>query len=83
MLAIARRHGASNVRVFGSVARGTERSDSDIDLLVHVASVAGLLTIERLQRDLEAVLRAPVDVIPDEGLRVSVQTDIDREAVEL
>ena len=56
ILAIARQHGASNVRVFGSVARGESGPDSDIDILVDLEPGRSLLDHAQLQIDLEALL---------------------------
>ena len=61
----AARHGASNVRVFGSVATGTADEDSDIDLLVALAADRTYLDVEKLQIDLEALLHRRVDVITE------------------
>lgn len=61
---VAARHGASNVRVFGSVARGDEREDSDIDLLVDLDEDADLFSLVRLERELSELLGVDVDVIP-------------------
>ena len=55
---IAARHGASNLRVFGSVARGEERPDSDIDLLVDLAEERGFRDYLALAEDLERLLLA-------------------------
>lgn len=66
ILRIAARHGARNVRVFGSVARGEAGPQSDIDFLVEVTpDLRGLEyfgALEELRRDLEALLGHPVDV---------------------
>ncbi|MBW3605624.1 MAG: helix-turn-helix domain-containing protein [Actinobacteria bacterium] len=61
---IAARHGASNVRVFGSAARGEEREGSDIDLLVDLDEDADLFSLVRLERELSELLGVDVDVIP-------------------
>jgi predicted nucleotidyltransferase len=66
---VAARHGLSNVRVFGSVARGEDHEGSDVDLLVDVPAGMGLLGLARAQRDLEEVLRAPVDLVPAGDLK--------------
>ena len=77
---IAGSYGATNIRVFGSVARGEDRAGSDVDLLVDLPVGTGLFTLGRLRRDLERLLRARVDVIPDDGLparaRVNVESDL-------
>ena len=62
ILELARAHGARNVRVFGSAARGTDREGSDIDLLVDVDEGATLFTLTGLEQELTALLGLPVDV---------------------
>lgn len=62
--------GGRNVRVFGSVATGAERADSDIDLLADLSAAdLSLLDIERLQARLADALGVAVDLTPDSGLR--------------
>ena len=73
----------SNVRVFGSVARGQDRSDSDVDLLVDLSPGVSLFTLARLQRELEQLLSARVDLIPDDGLKPAGEGTIHTEAVAL
>ena len=80
---IARKHGATNVRVFGSVARGTDNSDSDIDLLVDLAPGTGLLTLARLEFELGELLGAKVDVSPARSLRDNLAEQVKSEAVPL
>jgi hypothetical protein len=80
---IAERHGARDVRIFGSVARGTERPDSDIDLLVELPTGTGLFALGGLRRELEDLLQARVDVVPADGLKPEVRARIDRELVSL
>ena len=65
ILGIAARHGARNVRVFGSVARGEDRPASDLDLLVDMETDRSLLDLVALQQDLEALLQRNVDVVTD------------------
>jgi predicted nucleotidyltransferase len=69
ILDLARKYGAENVRVFGSVARGTERPDSDIDLLVHMQPRRSLLDMGGLLMDLRDLLGVEVDLVSDGGLR--------------
>lgn len=76
-------YGASNVRVFGSVARGDERPDSDIDLLLDLREGTGLFTLGRLRRDLEDLLAARVDVLPADGLKPDVRIAVEPELVVL
>lgn len=78
---VAARHGASNVRLFGSVARGEEEPDSDIDLVVDVPETISLLELIALRRELTELLDAPVDVVPVRSLRPDVAAAIEREAI--
>lgn len=72
ILEICRRHGASSPRVFGSVARGEDRFDSDIDLLVEMETGRTLLDLERLQIELSERLSVPVDVGTEQMLKGGV-----------
>jgi predicted nucleotidyltransferase len=83
VLEIADRHGATNLRVFGSVARGDEDADSDIDVLVDLPPDAGLFTLLRLKDDLERVLETRVDVIPADSLRPEVRARVVEDVVAL
>jgi predicted nucleotidyltransferase len=62
VLRIAQDYGASNVRVFGSAARGTDSEGSDVDLLVDVDEAATLFTLAGLEQALEELLGVQVDV---------------------
>jgi len=64
ILALAKMHGATNVRVFGSVARGEDHSDSDIDFLVDYPDVSKLHTVTQLLIAIEDLLNEKVDVSP-------------------
>jgi predicted nucleotidyltransferase len=82
---LAARHGARGVRVFGSVARGEARPDSDLDVLVEMEQ-RGMLEQAGLQGDLEELLRCPVHVATTCGLRYareSTRKQIEREAIPL
>jgi predicted nucleotidyltransferase/DNA-binding XRE family transcriptional regulator len=83
ILALVADCGARDVRIFGSVARGTERADSDIDLLVDLPSDTGLFTLARLRRGLEDLLGARVDVVPAEGLKAEARARVFSDAVAL
>lgn len=83
ILAIARRHGASNVRVFGSVARREASPDSDIDILVDLELGRSLLDHAQLQIDLEALLGRKVDVVTARGLRPRLRDRVLQEAIPL
>jgi len=81
--AIAASYGAGHVRVFGSVARGTEDGDSDVDLLMDLPDNMGLFTLGRLRRDLEDLLGARVDVVPEAGLKAEARPEIGADLVAL
>jgi uncharacterized protein len=83
VLAIVALHGASNVRVFGSVARGEDTSESDIDLLVDLAPGTGLVSLGGLERELERTLGVAVDVVPSDSLRPKLQAEVEAEAIPL
>src|SRR3984885_4690372 len=69
VMAIASRHHASRVRLFGSAARGDDRPDSDIDLLVDFDEDSSLFDLMRMSRELEALLGRAVDVVSSGGLK--------------
>jgi uncharacterized protein len=76
ILRIAAKYGASNVRVFGSVARGEAGPDSDIDLLVDFDEGVTLLDHAGLIIDLERLLGCKVDVASEDGLKPRVRERI-------
>jgi len=80
ILAIAARNGADNVRVFGSVARGENRPDSDIDFLVNLEAGRSLLDLARLLRELQSLLGTKVDVVTEAGLRARIKDQVLQEA---
>lgn len=69
VLALARRHRATDVRVFGSIARHEDVSGSDIDLLVRFTSGADLFDLADLTTALEELTGLRVDVVSERGLR--------------
>jgi predicted nucleotidyltransferase/predicted XRE-type DNA-binding protein len=83
VLTVLKRYGATNPRVFGSVARGTDRPGSDIDLLVDLPSDLSLFALARLERDLSGILDAPVDVVAASTLRDLVAESARQDAVPL
>ncbi|MEO8098170.1 MAG: nucleotidyltransferase family protein [Acidobacteriota bacterium] len=83
ILALAQRHGASNVRVFGSVARGESSASSDVDFLVDLAPDRTLMDLGGLLVDLQETLREPVDVATESMLRPKVRERALRDAVQL
>jgi len=80
ILEIAVRNGAVNVRIFGSVARGDDRPESDIDFLVNLESGRSLLDLARLLRELNTLLKRPVDVVTEAGLRPRIKPQVLKEA---
>ena len=83
ILRIAAIHGARNVRVFGSVARGDAGPTSDVDILVELEPGRSLLDRAALILDLEKLLGRRVDVANERGLRPRVRERILREAIPL
>ncbi len=83
VLALAARRHASNVRVFGSVARGDDRPGSDIDLLVDLGPQARPLDVIGLECDLEDELGVKVDVGTAATLRPFLRDDVLAEALAL
>lgn len=83
ILRIARRRGARNVRVFGSVARGEADAESDIDILVEMEPGRSLLDLGGLWWDLNELLGQRVDVVTVNGLRASIRDRVLSEAVPL
>jgi uncharacterized protein len=79
--AAAAASGARDVRVFGSVARGEEARDSDVDLLVRLEPGRTLLDLARLEVRLENLLGRHVDVVTEAGLREPLRSTALREAV--
>ena len=80
ILRVAAAHGARNVRVFGSVARGDSGPGSDVDLLVEFEPGRSLLDHAALQMELEALLGRRVDVASARGLRPRIRDRVLREA---
>ena len=83
ILRLAAKHGAFNVHIFGSVARGEARADSDVDFLVELESSRSLLDRVALIQDLEELLGRKVDVATVKGLRDVWRDRILKEAVPL
>ena len=83
ILSIAAKHGARNVRIFGSVARGEDDDKSDIDLLVDVGPGRTPFFPGGLLADLEELLGCKVDVVTPEGLHWYIKDRVLKEAVPL
>ena len=80
ILRIAARRGAYNVRVFGSVARGEARPESDVDFLVDLEPSRSLLDLGGLLMDLQDLLECEVDVLTEAGLRDRIRQRVISEA---
>ncbi|MBW4419091.1 MAG: nucleotidyltransferase family protein [Myxacorys californica WJT36-NPBG1] len=83
ILAIAAQHGAYNVRVFGSVARGEARADSDVDFLVEIEESRSLLDRIALIQDLQDLLGRKVDVAKIQNLHRLIRDRVLEEAIAL
>jgi len=83
ILSLAAQHGARNVRVFGSAARGDAGPDSDVDFLVDLEPRRSLLDLGGLLMDLKELLGREVDVVTEPGLHWYIRDRILREAVPL
>ncbi len=83
ILRLARLHGARNVRVFGSVARGEAGPDSDLDLLVEVGAGPTPWFPGSLIADLEDLLGCRVEVVTEKGLYWTIRDRVLKEAVPL
>jgi uncharacterized protein len=83
ILCICAKHGARNVRVFGSVARGEADEQSDIDLLVDMEPGRSLLDLGGLLMDLQSLLGQNVDVVTERGLKPRIRERVLAEAVAL
>ena len=81
ILRIAARHGARDVRVFGSVSRGEADLESDVDFLVELEPGRSLLDPGGLQVELESLLGCRVDVVTVRGLKARMRDRVLREAM--
>jgi predicted nucleotidyltransferase len=83
ILAIAKRHGVTRVRVFGSFARNEAREDSDLDLLVDAGPNTSPFFPGGLLVDLQDALQRKVEVVEEQGLNHLLRSQILKEAVPL
>lgn len=83
ILQVAEEHGATDIRVFGSIARGEARADSDVDLLVTFEAGRSLLDHAALISQLAKLLGRKVEVASERGLKPRYRERILREAVPL
>jgi len=83
ILTIAARHGARSLRIFGSIARGDARPDSDVDVLVELEPGRSLLDLVAIKQDLEDALGRPVDVVTERALSPYLRQRVLADAVPL
>lgn len=80
---LAHQFGITDVRLFGSQARGTARPDSDVDLVVRVCPGRSLLDLLGFEAAVEALLGCSVDVVSERGLPPAIFREIERECTPL
>ena len=80
ILSTARKHGAYDIRIFGSVARGDADEDSDVDFLVKLDTGRSLMDLARLLLELQSLLGLKVDVMTENGLRKRIRSQVLKEA---
>lgn len=83
IIAVAKRNGASDVRIFGSVARGDTTATSDLDLIVRFEPGRNLMDYGMLIEELEELLGVKVDVVSEGGLEGQFRARVLKEAVPL
>jgi predicted nucleotidyltransferase len=83
ILTIAARHGARNLRVFGSAARGEAGPESDLDILVEMEPGRSLMDHVALMHDLEDLLQRKVDVVSERALHWYIRDQVLAEATPL
>lgn len=83
IIKIAANHGARNLRVFGSLARGQATPESDLDLLINLEPGRTLLDLIAVKQDLEDLLGCPVDVVTENAVSPHIRDQILKEAVSL
>jgi predicted nucleotidyltransferase len=80
---IAARHGARNVRLFGSHAHGEPTPSSDVDLLVELGPESTLLDLIAIKQDVEDLLGCPVDVVTEAAVSPYIRDEVLKTAVPL
>ena len=83
ILALASKYHAGDLRVFGSVARGGQQSDSDVDFLVRPEPECSLFDLGGLLEDLQELLQCRVDLVTEDGLKPRLRAQVLREAIAL
>lgn len=83
ILQIAASHGVKSIKVFGSVARGEETKNSDIDIIVKFEEGRSLFDLIDLKDGLEELLKRKVDVVTENSIHWYLKDKIEAEAIEL
>lgn len=83
ILRIAKKYGAKNLEIFGSVVQGTDKPDSDIDILLDLEAGRTLLDHAALMCELEELLGRKVDIVTRKGIKKRIRERVFREAVPL
>jgi uncharacterized protein len=83
LLAAVAKAGGSNLRVFGSVARGEDGPDSDVDLLIDLPEGTGLFALQALEGELRRILNSDVDLAPASSLEARVRAEAEADAIAL
>ncbi len=81
--AIAEKYGVSNIRVFGSVARGEEKRGSDVDLLVKQNGNISLFEVLDFKYDVEKILKKKTDIVLEDGVNKRLKKIIFSESVKI
>jgi len=81
ILSIAKKHGVTSIKVFGSVARGEENEKSDIDFLIEMERDRSLMDLGGLVADLEDLLHRKVDVVEPDGLHYIIRDGVLKDAI--
>lgn len=83
VIGVLARYGAHDPRVFGSVARGEDGPDSDVDILVAISPTTSLFDLARMEGEVAEIIGRPVDIVPDRSLPPGVATSVEHDAVPL
>jgi len=76
IISFLKKHGAIKIGIFGSIARGEERPDSDIDILVEFSEVKDLLEFIGIGLDLGDILGKKIDLFTEENLRPIIKNSV-------
>ncbi len=76
MISLLKRRGVKKAALFGSVARGEQTSQSDIDLVVEFSKTPTLFEMARLQRELEVIVKKPIDLVTYRSLHPLIRENV-------